>query len=355
VSARHQICVLAGDGIGPEVTQAAIRVLEGAAAAHGFSFEFDQRLFGGAAIDAVGDPYPDETREACLAADAVLFGAVGGPRWDGGPVRPEQGIFRLRSSLQAYANLRPIRSWWSGTISPLRPELVEGLDLLIVRELTGGLYFGARDLTDAYAYDTCYYTRPEIERVVRRGFELARLRRGKLCSVDKQNVLDSGKLWRRVAIELAADYPDVELSHQLVDSMAMKLVEQPAAYDVIVTENTFGDILSDLAASVGGGIGLAPSSSLGAGRPGLYEAIHGSAPDIAGSGTANPTATILSLAMLLRDCGQPAAADAIEAIVVRVLDEGPVTPDRGGSATTSELGTAIAARVATAEHEVISR
>jgi 3-isopropylmalate dehydrogenase len=350
-----KIALLPGDGIGPETVREAVRVLHAAASTFGFAYETQELPFGGAAIDAHGDPFPAETRAAVKAADAVLKGAVGGPKWDADEIRPEQGLLAIRKELEVFANVRPVRRYTRRTSSPLRPELAEGIDMVIVRELTGGLYFGERDLTDAYAYDTCYYTRAEIERVVRRGFELARLRRGKLCSVDKQNVLDSGKLWRRVATELAADYPDVELSHQLVDSMAMKLVEQPAAYDVVVTENTFGDILSDLAASVGGGIGLAPSSSLGAGRPGLYEAIHGSAPDIAGNGTANPTATILSLAMLLRDCGQPAAADAVEASVVRVLDDGPVTPDLGGSATTSELGAAIAAGLASAKHEVISR
>jgi 3-isopropylmalate dehydrogenase len=341
VSARHQICVLAGDGIGPEVTQAAIRVLEGAAAAHGFSFEFDQRLFGGAAIDAVGDPYPDETREACLAADAVLFGAVGGPRWDGGPVRPEQGIFRLRSSLQAYANLRPIRSWWSGTISPLRPELVDGLDLLIVRELTGGLYFGERGRDADGAFDTLSYSVEEIRRILRQGFRLARSRRGRLTSVDKANVLDTSRLWRDLANEMSAEYPDVQLDHQLVDSMTMKLIEQPTSYDVIVTENLFGDILSDLAASVSGGIGLAPSASLGDGGPGIFEPIHGTAPDIAGTGRANPVAMILTGAMLLRELGETAAADAIESATRQVLEDGPRTPDLGGASTTDEVADAV--------------
>ena len=283
----------------------------------------------------------------------MLKGAIGGPRWDASPVRPEQGLLRLRSELGVFANIRPIRRWTRLTSSPLRPELADGIDMVIVRELTGGLYFGAKELGEDRAFDTCIYTRAEIERVTRRAFEMAQGRSGRVCSVDKANVLDSSKLWRRVVEEVAADYPDVELTHQLVDSMAMKLVDQPAAYDVVVTENMFGDILSDLAAAVGGGIGLAPSSSLGAGRPGLYEAIHGSAPDIAGTGRANPAATILSLAMLLRDLGETAAATGIEQAVTATLDAGPVTPDLGGDATTQELGTAIARAVATTPHEVL--
>jgi 3-isopropylmalate dehydrogenase len=233
--------------------------------------------------------------------------------------------------------------WTKKLASPLRPELVDGLDMIIIRELTGGLYFGPKELTAETGMDTCRYSVEEVERVARYAFDLARTRRGKVCSVDKQNVLSSSKLWRQVVVErVAPDYPDVELSHQLVDSMAMKLIEQPLAYDVIVTENMFGDILSDLAASVSGGIGLAPSSSLGAARPGLYEAIHGSAPDIAGKGIANPTAMILTVAMMLRDLDQPAAAAAIEAAAIHCLEHGPTTPDLGGTATTDEVGSAIA-------------
>jgi len=349
----HRIAILPGDGIGPETVAEAVRVLEAAGEVHGFAYEVTTLPFGGAAIDATGEPLPAETRAGVRAADAVLKGAIGGPRWDASPVRPEQGLLDLRTALGVFANVRPIRRWTRLTSSPLRPELAEGIDMVIVRELTGGLYFGAKELGPDRAFDTCIYTRGEIERVARRAFEMAQGRRGRVCSVDKANVLDSSKLWRRVVAEVAADYPDVELTHQLVDSMAMKLVDQPAAYDVVVTENMFGDILSDLAAAVGGGIGLAPSSSLGAGRPGLYEAIHGSAPDIAGTGRANPAATILSLAMLLHDLGETAAAASIEQAVTITLDAGPVTPDLGGDATTQELGSAIARAVATTPHEVL--
>ena len=350
----YKIAVLPGDGIGPETIRETLRVLDAAASAFGFSFETEEFAFGGNAIDSHGDPFPEPVRAAVKAADAVLKGAIGGPQWDTGAVRPEMGLLALRAELEVFANVRPVRRWTTRTSSPLKPELAEGIDMVILRELTGGLYFGPKELDDDHGLDTCSYSRPEVERIARRAFELARQRRGRLCSVDKQNVLSSSKHWRAVVLDVAADYPDVELSHQLVDSMAMKLVEQPAAYDVIVTENMFGDILSDLAASVGGGIGLAPSSSLGAGRPGLYEAIHGSAPDIAGRGRANPTATILSASMMLRDLGETAAADAVESSVIRLLDEGPVTPDLGGGASTEEFGAAVARAVQSAA-EVISR
>ena len=350
----YRIAVLPGDGIGPETIRETLRVLDATASAFGFSFETEAFPFGGNAIDSHGDPFPAHVRTAVKAADAVLKGAIGGPQWDTGAVRPEMGLLALRAELQVFANVRPVRRWTTRASSPLKPELAEGIDMVILRELTGGLYFGAKELDDDHGLDTCSYSRAEVERIARRAFELALKRRGKLCSVDKQNVLSSSKHWRAVVLEVSADYPDVELSHQLVDSMAMKLVEQPAAYDVIVTENMFGDILSDLAASVGGGIGLAPSSSLGAGRPGLYEAIHGSAPDIAGRGRANPTATILSASMMLRDLGETAAADAVESSVIRLLDEGPVTPDLGGRASTEEFGAAVARAVQSAA-EVIPR
>ena len=342
-----KIAVLPGDGIGPETTAVALAVLAAAGDAFGFSVEHEAHPFGGNAIDSHGDPYPEETRTALKQADAVLKGAVGGPKWDTGAIRPEQGLLALRADLQAFANIRPIRMWTRKLESPLRPELVDGLDMVIIRELTGGLYFGPKELDADHGLDTCAYTTAEVERVARYAFDLARTRRGKVCSVDKQNVLSSSKLWRQVVVErVAPDYPDVELSHQLVDSMAMKLIEQPLAYDVIVTENMFGDILSDLAASVSGGIGLAPSSSLGTSRPGLYEAIHGSAPDIAGKGVANPTAMVLTVAMMLRDLDQRAAADAVEAAAIHCLEHGPTTPDLGGTATTDEVGAAICARIA---------
>ena len=342
-----KIAVLPGDGIGPETTRVALAVLAAAADAYGFAVETTEYPFGGNAIDSHGDPFPAETRAALPQADAVLKGAVGGPQWDTGTIRPEQGLLALRAELAAFANIRPIRMWTRKLESPLRPELVDGLDLVIIRELTGGLYFGPKELDADHGLDTCAYTAPEVERVVRYAFDLARTRRGKVCSVDKQNVLSSSKLWRQVVVErVAPDYPDVEVSHQLVDSMAMKLIEQPLAYDVIVTENMFGDILSDLAASVSGGIGLAPSSSLGESRPGLYEAIHGSAPDIAGTGVANPTAMVLTVAMMLRDLDQRAAADAVEAAAIRCLEHGPTTPDLGGTATTDEVGAAICTLIA---------
>jgi 3-isopropylmalate dehydrogenase len=350
----YKIAVLPGDGIGPETVAATLGVLDAAASAFGFTYDVERHAFGGNAIDSDGDPFPASTRAAVKAADAVLKGAIGGPKWDTGAVRPEMGLLALRAHLDVFTNVRPVRRWTRRTSSPLKPELAEGIDLVILRELTGGLYFGPKELDADHGLDTCAYTRPEVERIARRGFELARSRSGRLCSVDKMNVLSSSKLWRAVVLDVAADYPDVELSHQLVDSMAMKLVEHPAAYDVIVTENMFGDILSDLAASVGGGIGLAPSSSVSDDGPGLYEAIHGSAPDIAGTGTANPTATILSAAMMLRDLGQPAAAAAIEATIIRLLDEGPVTPDLGGSATTEEFGAAVAAAVLRQADEVMA-
>ena len=350
----YAIAVLPGDGIGPETIRETLRVLDAAASGFGFSYETESFAFGGNAIDSDGDAFPAATRAGVKAADAVLKGAIGGPRWDTGAIRPEMGLLALRSELEVFANVRPVRRWTQRTSSPLKPALAEGIDLVIIRELTGGLYFGRKELDADHGLDTCCYTRREVERIARHGFELARARSGRLCSVDKMNVLSSSKLWRAVVLEVAADYPDVELSHQLVDSMAMKLVEQPAVYDVIVTENMFGDILSDLAASVGGGIGLAPSSSLGSGRPGLYEAIHGSAPDIAGTGRANPTATILSAAMMLRDLGEPAAADAIEREIIRLLDEGPVTPDLGGNATSEQFGTAVAAAVQHAADKVTS-
>ncbi len=341
-----KIAVLPGDGIGPETTRVALAVLAAAGDAYGFSAEISEYPFGGNAIDSHNDPFPDETRVAIKQADAVLKGAVGGPIWDAGEIRPEQGLLALRAELGVYANIRPIRRWTKKLASPLRDELIEDLDMIIIRELTGGLYFGPKELTATTGMDTCRYSVEEVERVARYAFELARTRRGKVCSVDKQNVLSSSKLWRSVVVErVAPDYPDVELSHQLVDSMAMKLIEQPMAYDVIVTENMFGDILSDLAASLSGGIGLAPSSSLGASRPGLYEAIHGSAPDIAGKGIANPTAMVLTLAMMLRDLDQVEAADAVEHAAIHCLEHGPTTPDLGGSASTDEVGAAIAALI----------
>jgi 3-isopropylmalate dehydrogenase len=341
---RHRVVLLPGDGIGPETVAAAVEVLHAAADAFGFTLELDEHPFGGAAIDAVGSPFPEETRRACLAADAVLKGAIGGPRWDAGEVRPEQGMLAIRQLLGVYANLRPVRTR-PNVPSPLRPEVADGVDMLIVRELVGGLYFGDSGREGDRAWDTCAYTEDEIRRVVRRGFQLAGRRRGRVTSVDKANVLESSRLWRAVTEEVAAEFPEVELEHQLVDSMTMRLVERPADLDVVVTENLFGDILSDLAAAVTGGIGLAPSASLADDGPGLFEAVHGSAPDIAGSGQANPMATILSAALMLDALDERAAAAAVTEAAESVIAAGPHTPDLGGTATTAQVATAVAARV----------
>ncbi|MGZ4354493.1 MAG: 3-isopropylmalate dehydrogenase [Gaiellaceae bacterium] len=318
------IVTLPGDGIGPEVTAAAVRVLE----ALPVDARFDERLFGGAAIRATGDPLPPETLSACRRADAVLLGAVGSPEFDGAPVRPEQGLIRLRGELDVYANLRPTRG--------------PGVDLLIVRELVGGLYFGASGRReDGSAFDTCEYSPAQVERIARRGFELARDRGGRLASVDKANVLETSRLWREVVTRLAAEYPDVALEHVLVDTAGLKIVQDPARFTTIVTENTFGDILSDVAAGTSGGLGLAASASLSDGGPGVFEPVHGSAPDIAGRGIANPAAMLRSVALLLRHgAGEPALADALDGAVDAALDSAP-TPDLGGSATTAAFTDAV--------------
>ena len=321
-----RIVLLPGDGIGPEVSAEAVRVL----AALPLDVEVDERPFGGAAIDAFGDPLPAETLAACREADAVLLGAVGGPKWDGGTVRPEAGLLRIRAGLDVYANLRP--------------AVGDGVDLLIVRELIGGLYFGARGVRDdGTVFDTMEYRPDQVERVARRAFELARGRSGRLLSVDKANVLDTSRMWRRVVTEVAADYPDVELRHGLVDSVAMTIVTDPHSFDVLVMENMFGDILSDVAAGVTGGLGLASSASLGDANPGIYEPVHGSAPDIAGTGAANPTAMLRSLALALEhSLGEPELARHVDAAVEAALVAAP-TPDVGGRATTSEFGDAVLA------------
>ena len=327
------IAYLPGDGVGPEVADAARRVAEKAAALYGLSLAFRECVFGGAAIDAFGDPFPEETRLSCAAADAVFLGAVGGPKWDGGSVRPEAGLLSLRKTLGVYANLRPI-SVASGmeARSPLKSERVAGVDMLIVRELTGGLYFGDRTEGEDSAADMCAYTREEVERVARIAFEAARQRKGKVTSVDKANVLATSRLWRAAVTAVhEADYRDVALEHVLVDAMAMKLVQAPAAFDVVLTENLFGDILSDEASVLSGSIGLAPSASLGAGKAGLYEPIHGSAPDIAGEDKANPVGAILSAAMMLRhSLAAEDAAKAVERAVAQALASGAGTADIGG-------------------------
>ncbi len=353
-----RITVLAGDGIGPEVVAEGRKALDTVARLCGHRFVYTEAMAGGAAIDATGNPLPDETLSACLAADAVLLGAVGGPKWSDprAPVRPEQGLLRLRKEMGLFANLRPVRIVPSLiSASPLKEDVVAGLDLVVVRELTGGLYFGqpqGREDTPAgrAAVDTLRYTEAEIARLLRVGFELARGRRKKLTSVDKANVIASSRLWREVAHEIAREYPDVAYEDILVDACAMYLVQRPTAFDVIATENMFGDILSDEAAIVGGSLGMLASASLGTGRRGLYEPAHGSAPDIAGRGIANPLATILSTALLLRySLGLEREAAAIEKAVEAALADGYRTADlaRPGERTIStvEMGDAVMERI----------
>jgi 3-isopropylmalate dehydrogenase len=337
----YRIAAIPGDGVGPDVVAAARRVLGTAADRFAFALDWSEHIVGGAAIDAYGVPLRDDDLAACGAADAILLGAVGGPRWDdpNARVRPEQALFALRGGLELFANLRPVvvHPALAGS-APVRPELLAGVDLLIVRELTGGIYFGRpseeRQLADGrVAVDTLWYTEAEIRRVVRLAFELARGRRRRVTQVDKANVLASSRLWRKVTEEVHADFADVELEHRLVDAAAMLLVTRPTAYDVIVTENLFGDILSDEASVLAGSLGMLPSASIGTRRTahglfGLYEPIHGSAPDIAGRDLANPIGTILSSAMLLRwSLGRADAASAVEAAVTRALDDGFRTQD----------------------------
>jgi 3-isopropylmalate dehydrogenase len=337
----YRVATIPGDGVGPEVVAAARRVVDAAAGRFGFAIGWSEVLAGGAAIDAHGVAIRPEDVEACGAADAILLGAVGGPTWSdpSAPVRPEQALFALRGELRLFANLRPVQVHPAlAESSPLRPELLEGVDLLIVRELTGGVYFGERqeatgEAGERRAVDTMPYSESEVARIVRLAFELARGRRRQVTSVDKANVLASSRLWRTVADEVAADFPDVRLHHQLVDSCAMLLIRRPADFDVIVTENLFGDILSDEAAVLAGSLGMLPSASLGERRTahgtfGLYEPIHGSAPDIAGEDLANPVGTILSAAMMLRhSLGREDAAAAVEVAVRAALDGGWRTND----------------------------
>ena len=354
------IVLLPGDGVGPEVMAEAVKTLRAVETRFGHRFETVDAKIGGAAIDAYGVPLRPEDIAACRASDAALLGAVGGPKWDdpGAKVRPEQGLLQIRRALGLYANLRPVAvlPGLEGA-SPLKPELVRGVDLLVVRELTGGIYFGRpsrewRERRGRAAVDTLVYREHEIVRVARLAFELARERRGKVASVDKANVLASSRLWRSVVGEVAREYPDVAVEHVLVDAMAMHLVRGPARFDVIVTENMFGDILTDEASVLAGSIGLLPSASLGAPRGdngrrfGLYEPIHGSAPDIAGQGKANPAGIILSVAMLLRSSlGLDAEAAAVEAAVAAAIQAGVRTGDLGGAATTAAFGDAVAERL----------
>ncbi|HET9034499.1 MAG TPA: 3-isopropylmalate dehydrogenase [Dokdonella sp.] len=346
---RADITVLPGDGIGPEVTAAAVAVLRKVACQFGHVFEFNEQLIGGIAIDTCGEPLPQATIDACVNSDAVLLGAVGGPKWSDpqARVRPEQGLLGLRAKLGVFANLRPLRVHPRlASLSPLKAENLVGVDLLFVRELTGGAYFGKKSREDDVAIDECRYSVAEVERVVRRACELAKARKRRLTSVDKANVLETSRLWRTTTERVVAEYPEIELEHQLVDSMAMLLLTRPASYDVIVTENLFGDILTDEAAALAGSLGVSPSASLGAGRLGLYEPIHGSAPDIAGQGVANPIGAILSAALLLRhSLGLEAEASELEAAVDAVLDSAELTRDLGGNASTSEVTESVLAKL----------
>ena len=342
---KANIVVLPGDGIGPEVTAAGVAVLKAVAERSGHEFEFAEHAIGGIAIDTFNDPLPPATLAACKGADAVLLGAVGGPKWSdpNAKLRPEQGLLGLRAALGVYANLRPVRVHPKLTaFSPLKDEKLRNVDMLFLRELTGGAYFGAKTRTAEVATDECRYTVTEIERITRRAFALARNRSKRVTSVDKANVLETSRLWRSTVIRVAQDFPDVALEHQLVDSMAMLLLTRPNSYDVIVTENLFGDILTDEAAALAGSLGLLPSASLGDGKAGLYEPIHGSAPDIAGKGLANPLGTILSAALLLRhSLGLEQEAGAIESAVDAVIERGVLTRDLGGSANTTDVTSAV--------------
>ena len=343
---KANIILLPGDGIGPEVVMETVRVLETLASRHGHQFQFEKRLIGGCAIDDSGVALADATLADCKKAGAVLLGAVGGPKWDNpsAAVRPEQGLLALRKGLGVYANLRPVKVHPRlVNASPLKPEKLVGVDLVVVRELTGGLYFGkpqGRSMVDGHerAVDTLEYQDFEIQRVVKIAFDLARGRRKKVTSVDKANVLESSRLWRKIANEVHQEYPDVTLEHMLVDTASMRLVTSPASFDVVVTENMFGDILTDEASVLAGSMGMLPSASLGAaGSPGLYEPIHGSAPDIAGKGIANPLGTILSAAMMLRySFHLETEAALLEAAVERSVDAGQVTADLGGSLSTRQ-------------------
>ena len=350
---KAHIALLAGDGIGPEVTAEAVRALEAVARRFRHEFRFEAAPVGAVAMDATGQPLPAATLALAKTADAVLFGAIGAPRYADPAltVRPEQAILQLRRELGLYANLRPVTCFAAvRDASPLKPELLGGVDILVIRELTGGIYFGEKTRTATTASDLCSYTAAEIERIARLGARLARTRRGRLTSVDKANVLETSRLWRAVVTQLLArEFPDVVLEHMYVDAAAMHLLRRPADFDVIITENMFGDILTDEASMLPGSLGLCPSASLGDGSRGLYEPIHGSAPDIAGRGIANPYATILSAALLLRHSLRlEAEAAALEAAVVAALEAGVRTADlspRGAPASTRAAGEAVLAHL----------
>ena len=342
-----KIVAPAGDGIGPEIMEAGLEVLASIAQKTGFDYEIDRRPFGGAGIDVTGHPLPEATLKAAREADAILLAAIGGPQYDNATVRPEQGPLALRKELNLYANIRPVKIFDSlKHLSPLKPERIAGVDFVVVRELTGGIYFGDHILEDRKARDINDYSYEEVEQIIRKAFEIARSRRKILTSIDKQNVLATSKLWRRVAEDVAQDYPDVILEHQLVDSAAMLMITNPAKFDVIVTENLFGDILSDESSVLSGTLGVMPSASHSENGPSLYEPIHGSAPDIAGLGIANPISMILSVAMMLRDSfGRYEDAKRIEDAVEQTLAAGILTRDLGGQASTKEMTEAIIERL----------
>ena len=356
---NYNITVLKGDGIGPDIVAEAMNVLEAVGKKYNHKFNFNEKLVGGAALDACGVPLPDDTLEACKNCDSILLGAVGGPKWDNLPsnMRPEAGaLLRLRKELGLYANLRPaIIHKALSSASPIKPEIIgDSLDILVVRELTGGIYFGERGHREGKygeeAYDVEAYSEFEVKRIAKTAFEAAMKRNKRVTSIDKSNVLESSKLWRKAVIEVAKDYPEVELDHMYVDNAAMQLVRNPKHFDVIVTSNIFGDIISDEASQITGSIGMLPSASLSDGAFGMYEPIHGSAPDIAGMDIANPIATILSAGMMLRySFGLNAEADAIEAAVTEVLDVGYRTPDIYSEGTTKvgtkEMGRIISEKI----------
>lgn len=353
---ERKIAVLPGDGIGPEIVAQAVKVVDKVAEKFGYKIDYSHALVGAAAIDAVGDPYPEDTHQKCMAADAVLFGAIGDPRFDNNPeakVRPEQGLLAMRKKLGLYANLRPVTTFASLLHrSPLRHDLVEGADFMCVRELTSGLYFGrpqGRSEDGNTAYDTCVYTREEIERICRLAFEYAAQRRGKLTVVDKANVLATSRLWRETAKAMEKEWPNVEVEYMFVDNAAMKIIQQPRHFDVVVTENMFGDILTDEASVITGSLGLLPSASIGTGTS-LFEPIHGSYPQAAGKNIANPIATILSAAMMFEYAfADMEAGAAIRAAVNRSIEQGIVTEDiaeAGAKAySTTEVGDWIAANI----------
>ena len=344
------ITLLPGDGIGPDVTKCAHEVLDVVATKYAHSFKFDTQLIGGAAIDAAGDPLPPATIASCETADAVFLGAVGGPKWSdpNAGIRPEQGLLKLRAILGVFANLRPVKVYSELVgASPLRPEILEGVDMLVVRELTGGIYFGEKTRDETSASDLCTYTVNEIERIVRVAAKLASGRRGKLCSVDKANVLETSRLWRNVTDRLMpAEFPEIEVETLLVDAAAMHLLSRPADFDVIVTENMFGDILTDEASMLAGSLGMLPSASLGDTAVGLYEPIHGSAPDIAGKGIANPCAAIASVALLLRhSLGLEAEATAVELAIASAIANGARTTDIAAAGETRVSTTEMTAEI----------